>query len=117
MACLVDDNYTLSYTIPARGPWPSLTFRYRRALYQALNEYKIVARDTGAKMTQDVAKFIEKHLVSWDLHGPNKQPLPGTAEWIAKLPAPYIDELYTAVTGYSVQDQESDLKNSTPASA
>lgn len=117
MACLIQDAQTLVFKVPARGPWPDMSFRYRRALYQALSENRMAPKDTAQKIVQETCRFIEKHVVSWDVTGPNKEMVPATADNIAKLPAPYIDEMYAAVTGYSVQEQEYDLKNSTPASA
>ena len=117
MSRLLLDGYSLDFVIPARGPWPALKARYRPALYQRLAEYRAAIRDAdAAKTVTEMAKFVKGQMVSWDVAGASGL-MPCTEENIAKLPAPYIDELVAAVSGYMVQEQVSDAKNLDTASA
>lgn len=112
MASHILDGYSLEQTIPGRGPWKPLTFRYRPAVAEKTYEYLAQAAQ-GKKRLAVNAKLLVEHLVSWDVADPNddSKTVPVTEEHVKRLPAVFIDEMVAVVTSYSTLEQEGDVKN------
>lgn len=108
----INDGYELEATIPGRGPWPPLTFRYRPALLERTMEY-LAQPKYGKKGAANAIKLILEHVVSWDAAAHGKDgTLPVDEANLRKMPAPFVEDMVAVVTGYSELEQEGDVKNS-----
>lgn len=108
----INDGYTTEATIPARGPYGSLTFRYRPALGETVYEFLSQPR-VGKKALMNNVNLLMKHLVSWDVmdRSDDSRTVPITEDSLKKMPPSYIDEMVAIVTSYSTLEQEGDVKN------
>lgn len=111
-ASLILDGYTLNGTIPARGPWPAVTFRYRPALAEEVYEFlRQREQAPGKSQMKPVAELLQKHLAGWDVCDSNGAVAPYTAENIRRLPQPILAGLIEHILGYGEAEQEADVKN------
>jgi hypothetical protein len=111
---LIQDGYTLDFTLPARGRRPTVTGRYRPALAEAIYEYMRVRsnpRSTGKEILDATVKVLADHLVSWDAAGADGQTVPASAEHLRRVPYLALEELVNVVTGYTEEQQAADVKN------
>jgi hypothetical protein len=108
----INDGYVATATVPARGPYGSLTLRYRPAMPEDVYEYLSQPR-VGKKALQVNVNLLMKHLVSWDVADNNddSKTMPVTPENLKRMPPSYIDEMVAIVTSYSTIEQEADVKN------
>lgn len=67
MGMLIHDGYTFDFTIPAQGAFPALNGRYRPAMPDDVNEWRMRATANGKEETAAHAKLLCACLVSWDL--------------------------------------------------
>lgn len=100
---LIKDGYTLDHTIPAKGRIPALAFKYRPALAEEIEQWRIDAANarTGKEKAKVEASFIASHVVSWD-DAENK---PEVAI-ITQLPPYTRSELFSAIVGGLTDDDE-----------
>jgi hypothetical protein len=108
---LIPDGYTATATIPARGRVPALTISFRPALPAAVYEYQAAPRLSGKDRLRAVTGLLTTYLVSWDACGLDGSTLPVTAENIGKVPHRVLEAMVDHVTGYSADEQATDLGN------
>ncbi len=111
MGLLIHDGYTLEDTLPKRGRYPAVVFRYRPALAEAVYEYRRASRDGGKEEARATVKLLKDHLVSWDVTDDKDVTVPITPEALAKVPERVQQWLVNYVTGYGPDQQEADVKN------
>lgn len=111
---LILDGYTVTATIPATGPWPEVKFKYRPMLADESAEF----RDSPARGKERVKKIkaaILAHAVSWDVQKPGssscEDTVPINDEWLSRTPLVHLEDMVTAITGYSTLQQIIDVKN------
>lgn len=111
-AKLILDGYTLDATIPAKGPWPAVSIRYRPALYEEVMEYLAqVGRAPGKAQGKIAFAFLKEHLVGWDIQNAAGNAAEVSVENIARLPQPYVQAMIDQVIGYGEAQEAQDLKN------
>ncbi len=109
---IIADGYTLDGTIPARGPWPAVKFRYRPALYEETCEFfyrREQARGKGEGKV--VADFLHQHLTGWDVRDAQNEVAPFTPTNIRIVPPHVTTGILEHVLGYGTTEQEADIKN------
>jgi hypothetical protein len=107
---LIGDGYDFDGSIPAIGPWPAVTCKYRPALPDRVQEYFDAAAAGGKKRCDAAVKLLADHVTSWDVET-EKGPAPVTEATLRKVPYPVRERLVDLVTGYAGQ-AAADEKNS-----
>lgn len=135
---IIHDGYTLEAVIPGDDGFPGIKFRYRPAMPDALNEWRVAQRATGRDETTLRTKFVEDHLADWDVTeraGVLRKVLgrelterfsdvrdaksddevvraPIHSRVLRCLPDKRLNQLFDFVAGYArQQEQETDAKN------
>lgn len=88
LSMFIDDGYTITATLPAKGRMPALQFTYRPAMPAAITEYRLQysrANDGAGKIAAE-SKFIVDHLHSWDATDAAGKTADIKPEMIAKIP-------------------------------
>jgi hypothetical protein len=116
-AHFIDDGYTLKAAVPARGPWPALTYTYRPALRAAVMDYAVAKKETGSqrvKAENDLlagdGKGRAGHVVGWDAPGKDGEPSPVAAERLSAMPDHYVRHMVEHVCGWA-ELEAADEKN------
>lgn len=111
-ALLINDGFTLEATIPERGPFPALTFRYRPALPDAAHEYL-----RGPKVSQKPTKHMTDFLLAdrlkgWDVTDAQDKAVDIDVNALSRLPYPYLEAMVQYVLTYATDGaHEYDAKN------
>lgn len=96
----IDDGYTLTQVLPARGPVPALKVDYRPALPARYNRWlkaKQTAKDSDADLAADISLLCDQ-LANWDAGKPLNE------VWLRKLWPQTLVALVDLVTGHVVPD-------------
>lgn len=117
-----EDGYTADATIPGVARLhPSLSFRYRPALFEERAAWKMgLERDfSGADRGKRLAELIAEHVVSWNartLQG--REVNPKDSAIVRRLHPEVQEAMLAIILGYTAAQQEADEKNdSRPATA
>jgi hypothetical protein len=111
MPLLIEDGYTIEATIPGRkGLYGPVTFKYRPALPETVYNYlnQRSRANSGKDAIKAVVELLGKHLVSWDLTGPNDQPVVIDAHTLSKVHHSALEGMIDHVTGYGAAAYEAD---------
>jgi hypothetical protein len=111
MALLINDGFTWEDTVPARGRFPSVTFRYRPALPEDVFDYLHAPKPTGKDVLRVAARLLAKHLVSWDVTDDKGDAVPVSEDVLRRVPHPVLVKMVDVVTGYGPDAEAADLKN------
>lgn len=112
MPLVIRDGYTLAGSTKSEfgsvKGLPILNFRYRPALTEALQDWRLAtkAAQTGAAIVEASAALIANHLVSWDAEETPGKPAPVTAELVRELPEPIFEQLLDAVITWAPKAEE-----------
>lgn len=112
----ISDGYTITDTIPGRGPWGPIEFTYRPALPEATYDYLETDKRSGKKRMAATLKLLfgsgtDPHVRSWDVKDKEGNMVPVSEAALRKVPAPMLDKMLDIVSGYGLAEQEEDEKN------
>lgn len=112
MSASINDGCTLDATIPARGIWPAVAFRYRPALPDAVSDFLRTPKN-GKQAFDILVAFLRKYVVSWDVVDKNGRAVDigDKGEGFRTLAHPYIEAITEYVTGYNGDAAEVAEKN------
>ena len=105
MYSVILDGYTITATITIK-PWPTITFNYRPALPDKVNDWIVAGKLTGKERTNAAMKLLTDNLVSWDVkaRAEDADTVPCLeANW-RKLPFPILDKLIDHVAGFAIPE-------------
>jgi hypothetical protein len=128
---LIHDGYTRDGVIPEKKPYPAIRFKYRPALPDQMNEWRMTPATSGKEITDALIKVLTKCMISWDvteqagvlkiiLGRPENMKdiddativtVPIAAATLRCLPDLTLKNIFDVVSGYGPAEQEADVKN------
>jgi len=108
---VAQDGYLFDGFIPERGRYPSVSFRYRPALPEAVFDYLEAPKGTGKLRVKAITDLLLPRLHSWDVVDDRDEPTGITRENLERCPYDVLSELVNQVCSYGPVEQEADQKN------